>query len=99
MRLLLNILPVILVERRGISGPRHPAAVIPLDRRFTRREEGSAQGGFGQLDESVPLPHDSQLHPDLPEGTEPRPRHCRNQEGDGFLRRSGTGWLVGWQST
>lgn len=80
LRLLLNFLPLLLVEFRRVPRPRHPAAVLPMADRFPRREDGCAQGQARELDESVSLPHHPQLHACLPQGPEPRQGHCRDQE-------------------
>lgn len=85
LRLLLNIVPLLLVERRGVPWTRDPAPVLQMVDRLPRREEVRAKGGSGQLHELVPLPHDSQLHEDLPQGSQPRSCHCRDQEGDGDI--------------
>ncbi len=87
VRLLLDLVPLVLVELGGVPRPRHPAPVVPLAGRLPRREDGPAQGRPQQLDEPVPLPHHSQLHPDVPQGPQPRPGDCPDQEVDGFLNK------------
>src|ERR1700761_529630 len=84
VRVLLDLVPLVLVERGGVPGPRHPPAVVSVAGRLPRRAQGQPQGGPRQLDEPLPLPHHPQLHPDLPQGPEPGPGDCRDQEGDGL---------------
>lgn len=95
LRVLLDVVPVVLVELGGVPGPRHPAAVVPVAGRLARREDGPAQGRPQQLDEPVPLPHHPQLHPHMPQGPQPRPGDRPDQEGDGFLK-GGVG-CGGWK--
>ncbi|KAL8355713.1 hypothetical protein RB601_001155 [Gaeumannomyces tritici] len=83
--LLLDVVPVVLVELGGVPRPRHPAAVVQVAGRLARRAHRPAPRRPRQLDEPVPLPHHPELHPDLPQGPEPGPRHRRDQEGDGLL--------------
>lgn len=85
VRVLLDFVPVVLVELGGVPRPGHPAAVVPVAGRLARREDGRAPGRPQQLDEPVPLPHHPQLHPDLPQGSQPWSGHCPDQEGDGLL--------------
>ena len=85
LRLLLDVMPLILVELGGVPGPRYPPPVIPLDYRLPRRAQGRAQGRPRQLHEPIPMPHDSQLHADMPQGPEPRSGHRSDPEGAGFL--------------
>jgi hypothetical protein len=82
--LLLDLLPIILVESGGIPRSRCPPPILPLDRRLTRRKDGRAPGRPEQQYELVPMPHHSQLLKNLPQGTEPRVGYCRNQEEHGF---------------
>jgi len=66
LRLLLDFLPLVLVESGGVPRPCRPSPVIPLDCRLARREEGRAPGRFEQQHELVPLPHHPQLLKDMP---------------------------------
>jgi hypothetical protein len=76
VRVLLDLVPFVLVEQRGIPRPGYPAAVVPLAGRLARREDGAAQGGAQQQHERVPMPHDSQLLADVPEGAESWQGYC-----------------------
>jgi hypothetical protein len=84
LRLLLYFMPILLVEPGRVPRTRRLAAIVPLDRRLTRREEGRAPGRTQQQHELVPMPHDSQLLADMPQGTEPCLGDCRDQEEHGF---------------
>ncbi|KAL8387778.1 hypothetical protein RB595_009679 [Gaeumannomyces hyphopodioides] len=93
VRLLLDLVPVILVELGGVPRPCHPSAVLQVAGRLSRRAHRPAPRRPGQLHEPVSLPHHPKLHPDMPQGPEPGPRHCRDQEGIGLLS-GGTSRLV-----
>ena len=81
--LLLHRLPQLLVERRPLSGPGHPAPGLSLDRRQPRRiHRRTPRQSRGSLP-PLPLPHHHELHPHLPEEPEPRQGHRRDQEADG----------------
>lgn len=71
LRLLLDVVPVVLVEQRRVPRPRRAAAVVPLARRLARRADGRAQGDSRQQHEPVPVPHDFELLADVSEGVEP----------------------------
>ena len=43
LRLLLNLLPLVLVEQRRIPRPRRPPPIIPVDRGFAGRAHGGAE--------------------------------------------------------
>ena len=81
--LLLDQLPQLLVERRPLPRPRDPAAGLSLDRRQPRRDDGRAPRQPRRPVPPVPLPHDHELHEDLPEGPEPSQGHRRDQAADG----------------
>lgn len=104
LRLLLNVVPLLLVELRGVPRTRDSAPVVQVVGRLPRREVGRAKGGPGQLHELVPLPHNSQLHEDLPQGSEPRSCHRGDQEGDGDLNglleaiKQNTVFFVHWDT-
>ncbi len=76
LRLLLDLVPIVLVESRGVPGPRCSPPVISLDRRFARREEARTPRRLEQQHERVPMPHDSQLLKNVPEGLEPCAGDC-----------------------
>ncbi len=80
--LLHDLLPELLVERRPVSGSGGAAAGVSLDRRFARRGDGGAAGCAGGPVQAVSLPHDHELHADLPEGAEPGEGDRRDQAVD-----------------
>jgi hypothetical protein len=82
--LLLDLVPILLVEPRGVPRPRRASPVVPLDRRLARREDGRAPGCSQQQHELVPMPHYSQLLEDVPQGLEPGAGDCGDQEEHGF---------------
>ena len=72
LRVLLDVVPELLVERRSLLGP---AALLQAYRwivdsrdEIDRRAAGSARGRVPALS----LPHDPELHAGVPEGLEPR---------------------------
>ncbi len=77
--LLHHVLPELLVERRPLSRARGAAGRLSLDRRQPRRGHRRAAGRAAGPVQALPLPHDHELHPDLPEGS---------QSGAGDRRRS-----------
>ena len=93
LRLLLDILPLILVEQRRVPRPRRPLAILPLARRFPRRAQDREERDAGQQHEFVPVPHDPELLEDVSKGVESREGDCGDQEDDGFYL-SGV-WGVG----
>ena len=80
--LLHDLLPELLVERRPLPRPGRPAAGLSLDRRQPRREDRRAARRAGRPVPALSLPHDHELHPDLPEGPEPGQGDRRDQEAD-----------------
>ena len=84
LRLLLDILPLVLVEQRRVPRPRRPLAVLPLARRFPRRAQGREERDAGQQHEFVPVPHDPELLEDVSKGVESRQGDRGDQENDGF---------------
>ncbi len=101
--LLLDLVPQLLVERRPLSRPGHPAAGLSLDRRQPRRGDGRAPGQSRGSVPALSLPHHHELHQDLPEGLEPGEGDRRDQEADGrahdlsgsssaMLKPPGTDW-------
>ena len=83
LRLLLDLLPVLLVERRPLPRPGGAAARLPLDHRLPRRGDRRAAGRARGSVQALPLPHDHELRPDLPEAPEPGEGDRRDQEADG----------------
>ncbi len=83
VRLLLDLVPELLVERGPLPRPGGAASGLSLadrqprrgDRRAARRSRGSVP--------ALPLPHHHELRADLPEAPEPGEGHRRNQEDDG----------------
>ena len=78
VRMLLHLLPLVLVELGGISWSRHPAPVIPLAGRFSRRAPPSAQDQPRKLYESLPLSHNIKLHTGVSQGAKPGKGNCGN---------------------
>jgi hypothetical protein len=70
VRLLLDLLPVVLVESGQVRRPGRPAASLPLHRRLARRSHQRAPGQPGRPVPPVPLPLDHELHGRVPEGPE-----------------------------
>ena len=56
-----------------------------MDRRFTRREDGTAEGCAEQQHDFVPVSYHSELLEDMSEGLEPGARYRRDQEGLGLV--------------
>ncbi len=71
VRLLLDLLPVVLVERRPLPRPGRAAAGLPLADRFARRIDRRPAGHPGRPVPALPLPHHHELRADLPEGSQP----------------------------
>src|SRR3984893_7674205 len=82
LRLLLDILPELLVERRPLSRSRRVVASLPLAHRFARRSgRRTARQCRGSVS-PLSLPHDPEWRQGLPQGLEPGESDCRNQEHD-----------------
>src|SRR5580704_12932269 len=82
LRLLLDILPELLVERRSLSRPRRVVASLPLAHRFARRSgQRTARQCRGSVS-PLSLSHDHELRQGLPQGPEPGESDRRNQEHD-----------------
>ena len=80
VRLLLDRLPELLVERRALPRPRRAAAGQPLARRQPRRgDRRAARQSRGPVP-ALPLPHHHELRQGLPEGPQPGQGHRRDQE-------------------
>src|SRR5580704_13544765 len=102
LRLLLDILPELLVERRSLSRPRRVVASLPLAHRFARRSDGrtarQCRGSFPPLS----LPHDHELRQGLPQRPEPGESDRRNQEHDdraaNLTPRGAPFWGLNWRS-
>ena len=71
LRLLLDLLPELLVERRPLPGSGGPASGLSLARRLARRGAGRAARQSRGPVPALPLPHDHELRQDLPQGPEP----------------------------
>ena len=83
VRLLLDLVPELLVERRPLSRPGRAAAGLSLDRRQPRRgDRRAARRSRGPVP-ALPLPHHHELRQGLPEGPEPGQGDRRDQEDDG----------------
>ena len=80
---LLDRLPELLVERRPLPRPGHPAAGLPLADRLARRGEGRAARRPRGPVPALPLPHDHELRPDLPQGPQPGQGDRPDQGDDG----------------
>ena len=89
VRLLLDRLPVLLVERRPLSRPRHPASGRPLGRGQPRRADRRAARRPRGPVPPLPLPHHPELHQGLPQRAEPGGGHRLAQAQDGRARRVG----------
>jgi hypothetical protein len=85
--LLLNILPLLLVEQRAIPRPSDSPPVIQMAQRLPRRTHRRAKGSPRQQHELVPMPHHLELQQDVSEGIESRESNCGDQEEHGFLIR------------
>ena len=72
--LLLDLVPVLLVERRALSRARHPAAGLSLAGRQPRRGQGRAARPAGGSVPALSLPHHHELHQDLPQAASTRRR-------------------------
>src|SRR5581483_9493246 len=81
--LLLDGVPVLLVERRALFGAGGAVAGVSLAGRQPRREDRRpARRARGPVP-PLSLPHDHELHPHLPEKPEPGESDRRDQEDDG----------------
>src|SRR5690606_27711922 len=82
VRVLLDLVPLLLVERRKVPGPRHPAAGLSLaDRQPPRGYGRAARQPRGPV-QALPLPHHHELLQDLPQGAQPGKGDRRDQEDD-----------------
>src|SRR6516165_8414910 len=75
-------LPEPLVDWASLSRPCCTSAGVALARRQSRRSDRRKIGQSRRSLSALSLPHDSELHAHLSEGTEPRQGHSRNQEKD-----------------
>ena len=80
MRLLLDQLPVLLVEQRAVPGAGRAAPGLSLARGFARRARRRAARRARGPVSPVPLPHDHELRQHLPQGAEPRQSDRRDKE-------------------
>mmetsp|Transcript_3237 Transcript_3237/g.9511 ORF Transcript_3237/g.9511 Transcript_3237/m.9511 type:complete len:359 (-) Transcript_3237:25-1101(-) len=81
LRVLLDVVPELLVERGLVPGPRGAHAGLPLDRGFAGRLPRGAPRGAGRRVQALPLPHHHELLQDVPEAPQPGQGHRRDQEG------------------
>ena len=72
VRLVLDLLPELLVERRPLSRPRDPASGLSLADQFARRGDGRTARQSRRPVPPLSLPHDHELRQDLPQGPQPR---------------------------
>ena len=79
VRLLLDLLPVLLVEPGQVRRPGRPAAGLPLHRRQPRPGHQRAARQPERPLPPVPLPHHHELRGRLPEGAESDPRDRQDQ--------------------
>src|SRR5580692_12652983 len=70
LRLLLDVVAELLVERRPLSWARGPASGLSLAYRFPRRSPGRAARQSRGPVPSLSLPHDHELRPNLPKEPE-----------------------------
>ncbi|KAF5328277.1 hypothetical protein D9611_014762 [Ephemerocybe angulata] len=71
LRVLLDVVPVVLVEPGRVPRPRRPHAGVPLDRRLARHPRPGAQGEDAERYEHVSVPYDLQLLAYVPKGLNP----------------------------
>ena len=83
VRLLLDRLPVVLVEPGQVRRPGGPAAGLPLHRRQPRPGHQRAARQSGRPVPAVPLPHHHELRRRLPEGPQSDRGHRQDQDADG----------------
>src|SRR5438067_506054 len=69
-KMLLDVLPVVLVEPGQVRRSGRPAAGLPLHRRLARRSHQRPPGQPGRPVPPVPLQVDHELHGRVPEGPE-----------------------------
>ena len=74
VRVLLDLVPVVLVEPGQVRRPGGPAAGLPLHRRHARPGDRRAPRQPRGPVPPVPLPHDHELRRRLPEGPQPDAR-------------------------
>lgn len=65
---LLDFVPIVLVELGQILGPGRADAGLPMDHRFARRCGRGAIGPSTRSVQRVPLPHDHELHQNMSKG-------------------------------
>src|SRR6266851_294728 len=81
--LLHDRVPELLVEQRALSRAGGAVAGLSLDRRQPRRGDGRTARRARRSVPALPLPHDHELHQDLPEEPEPGQSHRRDQKAAG----------------
>src|SRR6476620_11666369 len=83
VRLLLDLVPELLVERRSLSRPGNPLAGLSLADRQPRRGQGRAARQPRGPVPALSLPHHHELHQDLPEEPQSGEGDRRDQEAAG----------------
>ena len=83
VRLLLDLVPELLVERGALSRAGGAAAGVPLDLRLARRGDRRAARRPRRPVPALPLPHHHELRQGLPEASQPGQGHRRDQAPDG----------------
>src|ERR1700724_382719 len=83
VRLLLDLLPKLLVERRPLSWSRRPAASLSLHPRQPRRGGRRAPRQSRGPVPALPLPHHHELRQGLPEEPQSRRGNRRAENEDG----------------
>src|SRR2546429_569406 len=97
--LLHDLLPVLLVEWRPLPRPGGAVASLSLDRRQPRREDRQPARCARRPVPALPLPHDPELHQDLPKKPQPGQSHRRDQEAPGAAPLSAGGQPCSASST
>ncbi len=83
VRLLLDLLPQLLVERRPLSRPGRAAAGRPLAQGLARRGDRRTPRQSRRSVPALSLPHHHELREGLPEGPQSGEGNRRDQEDDG----------------
>jgi hypothetical protein len=80
VRLLLDVLPELLVERRSLSRPGHRCCRPIAGSSTAATKRPASASTISRIRSAVSLPHHHELHQDLPEGLEPGQGDRRDQE-------------------
>ena len=84
MCLLLDFVPVVLVELGGVPRPGGVITVVQVDSGFARRTHGGEKETVRERYGVISVPHNSQLLENLSQGTQPRQGDCGDQEEHGI---------------